>query len=686
MDVETLKILGICIVLLPAVAAAVAGALGSRGLKGATHWPVIAGVGGAAVCSILLLRQVAGADPAASVVHIPIYDWFSAGGAGWFQVRFTIDPLTAVMLCTVTVVATGVVIYARDYMRHHDQPERGYERFFAFLALFVFSMCALVLGGNFLLLYLGWELVGLCSYLLIGFYYAKPPAAAAAKKAFLVNRVGDFGFGLGILLIYWTFGRLDYAHVFEASRLALNGSVDAIASLASMYHIPVASAEAMATTISGRLPIAALLLLCGAVGKSAQIPLYVWLPDAMEGPTPVSALIHAATMVTAGIYMIARCGVIFTSSLGVMTLVAILGAVTALFAATIALTQYDMKRILAYSTISQLGYMFLGLGVFAAGSAIFHLFTHAFFKALLFLAAGSVMHAMGGVIDIRRFGGLRRVLPWTFRATLVGSLALAGFPLFAGFWSKDEIIHHAFAFHPFLGILGLVTAFLTALYTFRMLFMAFWGEERAPEGVSPHESGRWMLTALCVLSVGAVFAGFANVHLAGGGFLGVFEPGGKFEAFLSPVMQPFEQFHQAGFEAGVAEGRSGGQAAGGHWMMYLSSLIALAGIIAAYVGYVVRPWVPGGIAAAFPRAHRLLYHKYYVDELYDRVFVKPLWCLGSICFAADELVIDGIVWMVTLVPRAVGFVGRSLQTGALQGYGVSMMAGLALIMVLMLLA
>ena len=290
----------------------------------------------------------------------------------------------------------------------------------------------------------------------------------------------------------------------------------------------------------------ALLLLCGAVGKSAQLPLYVWLPDAMEGPSPVSALIHAATMVTAGVYMMVRCGVIFTASSSVMLFVAILGAATALFAATIALTQTDMKRILAYSTISQLGYMFLGVGVFAASSAIFHLFTHAFFKALLFLGAGSVMHAMGGIIDVRRFGGLRKVLPVTFVTMLLGSAALSGFPLFAGFWSKDEIVHHAFMQHPLLGIVGLVTAALTAFYTFRMMFLAFWGEERIPDGVEAHESGKWMLLPLCVLAIGAAGAGFFGVHVEAGGFLGFLAPeaGGAhaqtaFHHMLQSVVQPF---------------------------------------------------------------------------------------------------------------------------------------------------
>jgi NADH-quinone oxidoreductase subunit L len=520
MDIAQAQTLGVLILLLPALGAVVAGALGPRLLKGASHWPVILGVGGAAVVALILLQRVAsaGADALATPV---IYEWFGARQGSWFNVELWIDPLTALMMAMVTFVATFVVIYSKEYMRHHDHPERGYERFFAFLGMFVFAMGVLVLGGNFLLLYLGWEAVGLCSYLLIGFYYEKPSAAAAAKKAFLVNRIGDFGFGLGILLIYITVGHLDYRTVFAAIELA--NAHDA-GGLASLLGLASAEATALIDTIQQRLPYVAVLLLCGAVGKSAQFPLYVWLPDAMEGPSPVSALIHAATMVTAGVYMMVRCGLIFAASDTVMLLVAIIGGGTALFAATIALVQNDMKRILAYSTISQLGYMFLGVGVFAASSAIFHLFTHAFFKALLFLGAGSVMHAMGGVIDVRRFGGLRRIMPVTFITMLIGSAALAGFPLLAGFWSKDEIIHHAMLQHPLLGMMGLITAALTAFYTFRMIFLAFFGPERVPEGVSAHESGRWIQLPLVVLAVGALSAGYLGVHVESGGFLGFLAP------------------------------------------------------------------------------------------------------------------------------------------------------------------
>jgi NADH-quinone oxidoreductase subunit L len=715
MDIAQAQTLGVLILLLPALGAVVAGALGPRLLKGASHWPVILGVGGAAVVALILLQRVAsaGADALATPV---IYEWFGARQGSWFNVELWIDPLTALMMAMVTFVATFVVIYSKEYMRHHDHPERGYERFFAFLGMFVFAMGVLVLGGNFLLLYLGWEAVGLCSYLLIGFYYEKPSAAAAAKKAFLVNRIGDFGFGLGILLIYITVGHLDYRTVFAAIELA--NAHDA-GGLASLLGLASAEATALIDTIQQRLPYVAVLLLCGAVGKSAQFPLYVWLPDAMEGPSPVSALIHAATMVTAGVYMMVRCGLIFAASDTVMLLVAIIGGGTALFAATIALVQNDMKRILAYSTISQLGYMFLGVGVFAASSAIFHLFTHAFFKALLFLGAGSVMHAMGGVIDVRRFGGLRRIMPVTFITMLIGSAALAGFPLLAGFWSKDEIIHHAMLQHPLLGMMGLITAALTAFYTFRMIFLAFFGPERVPEGVSAHESGRWIQLPLVVLAVGALSAGYLGVHVESGGFLGFPRTGREHgcapdrDSMVSSRMLPIRSTprmpkrqgtiglratakitasgmcrpgmrqvptamtaHRGGFLAAIAH----------HWMMYLSGLIAIGGIIVAYVLYVRRPWIPMLIRSSFPQAYRVLLNKYFVDEGYDKAVVRPLRSSGVGCFRIDEFVIDGLIWVVTAVPRLFGFVARSVQGGALQGYGLTMAAGLGIIVMLALLS
>ena len=653
MSESTLYTCSILILLFPLLGAGLAGALGRPWLRGRSHWAAIGGVAVAVIASLVVMIAVLGVEPDQRHAHVVLYEWIATGAQdAWFTFDVLIDPLTAVMLVTVTFISLLVIIYSRDYMRQHDHPERGYERFFAFMALFVFSMCSLVLAGNFLLLYLGWELVGLCSYLLIGFYYHRPSAAAAAKKAFLVNRIGDFGFGLGILLIYLTFGCLDYQTVF------------------AMVEEGVAASGAAIP--DGRLAIIALLLFCGAVGKSAQLPLYVWLPDAMEGPSPVSALIHAATMVTAGVYMVARCGAIFVASPVVMTIVAVVGALTAIYAATIALTQYDMKRILAYSTISQLGYMFLGLGVYAAGSAIFHLFTHAFFKALLFLAAGSVMHAMGGIIDLRKFGGLRKVLPWTYAVCLAGALALAGVPLFSGFWSKDAIIHHAFTANFFLGLIGLVTAVLTAFYTFRMFFKAFHGEQRVPEGVHAHESGRWMLVPLVVLAVGAVLAGYFNV------------PGDRIGHFLEPATHQF-----AVAEAALHHGEAHAEAAQGFWaaygLMILSGALAILAIGVAHVLYVRWPWLPGLLAEIVPGVRRVLYNKYYVDEGYDAAVVRPLRQGGRFCFGIDEYVVDGLIFVVTAVPRLLGYIMRSLQTGSLQGYGLTMAVGLAIIMVLVLL-
>jgi NADH-quinone oxidoreductase subunit L len=630
---------------------------GSRRLKAASHWPVIAGVGGAAVLSFLLLNAVRHLDQAAYTNTYTIYDWIAPAANVWFTVSFYVDPLTAVMLVTVCTVATFVMIYSRDYMREHGHPERGYERFFAFMALFVFSMCVLVLAGNFLLLFVGWEAVGLCSYLLIGFYYPRPSAAAAAKKAFIVNRIGDFGFLLGILFIY----RWIAPHALPGEDPLDYGVV---------FHYVSFLEGWQCTTI-------ALLLFCGAVGKSAQMPLYVWLPDAMEGPSPVSALIHAATMVTAGVYMVARCGPIFYRSPGAMAVVASVGAVTAFFAATIALAQYDMKRILAYSTISQLGYMFLGLGAASADAAIFHLFTHAFFKALLFLGAGSVMHAMAGVIDMRQFSGLRRVMPKTYWTFLVGGLALAGFPLFSGFFSKDEIIHAAFMLHPILGVIGLLTALLTAFYTFRMIFVAFHGPLHVPEGVKAHESGRWMWIPLVVLAIGAAFGGLVGIRPEVGGFLGFIGPGGVWHKFLDPV------FASSYGSLPIAEEAHG---EGSYWLMYVSALLAIVGVGIAHLLFVrMRQWTADAVLSA-PDVFQMLHDKYYIDELYELVIVRPLRRLGAFFFAVDNYFIDGLLWFVTLVPRTFGFVMRSLQGGMLQGYGLTMSAGLIVILVILLLA
>ncbi len=650
--------------LAPLAGAILTAVAGPRFLRGDSHWPVLLGVFLALIASGIVLGVTA-MPPPSTPVHetfsrtYHLYEWISPAGGTWFSVNMHIDPLTAVMLVTVCTISLLVVVYSRDYMREHGHPDPGYVRYFALIGLFVFSMCVLVLAGNFLLLYLGWEAVGLCSYLLIGYYYGRPSAAAAAKKAFIVNRIGDFGFALGIFCIYYWVAPLtqpgenplDYAVVFEK----LAGAT-----------LP----EWQYTTI-------ALLLFCGAVGKSAQLPLYVWLPDAMEGPSPVSALIHAATMVTAGVYMVARCGVIFTQAPDALAVVSTLGGVTALFAATIAVAQCDMKRILAYSTISQLGYMFLGLGVCAADSAVFHLYTHAFFKAVLFLGAGSVMHAMGGIIDVREFGGLRRVLPVTYITFLAGALALAGFPLFSGFFSKDEIIHAAFVVHPVLGVMGLLTAVLTAFYTFRMVFLAFHGPVRIPEGVTPHESGPWMLVPMCILAVGALAAGYAGVRVHYAGFLNCLEPHGAFHRFLEPV------FAETFAAVPVVELRA---ESGGHAMMYLSAGLAVVGIAAAAVLYVYRRRWADTVVVRMPDLHNLVYDKYYVDELYDSVAVTPARRTGLMFFDVDNYIIDGILWIAATLPRVAGFLLRGLHNGVLQGYALTMAAGVVVLLLIALMA
>ncbi len=656
-----LKTLAILIPMLPLIGAALVGVVGLRGLRDRSHWLVLTGVGLSLVAAVWLSRIVKGGVGEPVVESLTIYEWISAGAGSWLNVTFRVDALTSVMLLTVVGISFLIIMYSVGYMRdHHGHAERGYERFFAFLGIFVFSMTTLVLAGNFLLLYLGWELVGLSSYLLIGFYYQRPAAAAAAKKAFLVNRIGDFGFGLGIFLIYLTFRTLDYNAVFDM----VERGVMADGTLLETSRI---------TTI-------ALLLFCGAMGKSAQLPLHVWLPDAMEGPTPVSALIHAATMVTAGVYMVARCSVIFASSPLAMTLVACIGAATAFFAATIALTQFDLKRILAYSTLSQLGYMFLGLGVGAFDSAIFHLYTHAFFKALLFLCAGSVMHAMGGVIDIRRFGGLAKGMKVTAVTFWIGGLALAGCPLLAGFWSKDEIVHAAlYSNMPWLGAVALVTALLTAFYTFRMIFITFHGPLKLPQGVEhAHESGRWVTVPLMLLAVGAALAGYVGATWHPGGFAGLFETEGPIHHFLATVFAPA----QAVLGGGHGEVGSHGGASywATYWLMYISSALAFWGIVTAWYFYRRAPMVPGAIALWAAPVYRLLYNKYYVDEIYDVVFVRPLRRFGGLCYDADRFFINGLLWLIAAVPRAIGYGLRGWQHGAMQGYALAMVVGLLAIM------
>jgi NADH-quinone oxidoreductase subunit L len=644
------------------------------------HWPVVLGAALSALLGITLFfdldktlaqapPSVVGSRPgegpvAAGVaphVTYTLYNWISLGDRPslhdqhWFAANLYFDGLTGVMLLFVTVVSLVIVVYSIGYMRdHHGHPERGYERFFAFMGLFVFSMCTLVLAGNFILLYLGWELVGLCSYLLIGFYYPRPSAAAAAKKAFLVNRIGDFGFAVGIFALYYFLSGaarpgenpLDYAFVFEHAQ-----------------HLAEADSGFLGLS---QATLVSLLLLCGAVGKSAQFPLHVWLPDAMEGPTPVSALIHAATMVTAGVYMVARCTPIFGLSPAALDVILTLGAVGAFLTATMAMAQFDMKRILAYSTISQLAYMFVALGCRAADSAIFHVFTHAWFKALLFLGAGSVMHAMGGIIDLRRFSGLRSVLPRTYRAMWAGCLALAGFPLLAGFWSKDEIVHAAFERNLAVGVIMLATAGLTAYYTFRMFFLCFHGPLRLPDeaGQQPREAPRVMLWPLYILALGAIFAGYLGLTLTPGpsSFLGVFRPHGFFHAYLgqSTVGRPLHPH-------------------GGTWLMYVSALVAIGGILLAWARYGTAPQTEPDRQALGP-LWDLFHAKWYFDELYDHLLVRPLRNLGRLLFATDNVGVDGVLRLVVAIPRGLAFVLHFLQRGALQTYAAGMVVGIAVLL------
>jgi proton-translocating NADH-quinone oxidoreductase chain L len=617
-----------------------------RWLREQSHWPCILGAGIACVLSFCTLIAVGRGFPGeGATAFTQYYTWFQAGHvAVTFSLRA--DGLTAVMLVTVTFVGSFIAIYSAGYM-HGD---KGYARYFAEVSLFLFAMTGLVLANNFILLYAFWEGVGLCSYLLIGFWFTKPSAAAAARKAFLVTRLGDIGLLLGILLLWITSGSLDFQDVLGRAR--------------QLPQEPL-------------LTVACVLLFIGAAGKSAQFPLHVWLPDAMEGPSPVSALIHAATMVTAGVYLVARCMPLFGMAPDAQLVVACIGGFTALLAALIALTQTDLKRVLAYSTISQLGYMFLALGsgvqehrlaAFAVTAAIFHLFTHAFFKALLFLSAGSVMHAMGDVIDMRRFGGLRKVLPVTHWTFLCGAAALAGFPLLSGFWSKDEILAVTWdasrggpyaAIYFFLLVSALVTAGLTAFYTFRAYFMTFWGETRLPEeaGHHPHDAPPVMAWPLRILAVGALLVGIVlgPTHLFGG-FLEHHWTAQQFSAQLSP------------------------EAATSHLnipLMLLSALIALAGIGLAYVMYVQKPSLADVARRSLRAGYDWSRNKFYLDELFEALFVRPVERLARLSRILDQHLVDALVDLVGQTPAFLGYLARPFQNGLVQFYALLMALGVA---------
>ena len=617
--------------------------------------------------SVAAVASLFGLAPESRAVRQTLYPWIVSGD---FQVPLSLylDPLASVMILVITGIGSLIHIYSTAYM--HDESDSEYARYFSYLNLFAAFMLLLVLGANLLVLFVGWEGVGLCSYLLIGFWYQKRAASDAGKKAFIVNRIGDFGFVLGMLLAFAHFGTLDIQAM--ASELA-----------------PLAP-EATFGTVSA----IALLLFVGATGKSAQIPLFVWLPDAMEGPTPVSALIHAATMVTAGVYVMGRNAVLFSHTPEVLLVVAVIGAVTALMAATIALVQNDIKRVLAYSTVSQLGYMFLAMGVGAYAAGIFHLFTHAFFKALLFLGAGAVIHALGGEQDLRRMGGLRAALPVTYWTFLIGALAVAGVPGLAGFFSKDEILFRTFASgHTVLWLVGVLTALLTAFYMFRLVFLAFHGQpadvtrsshasHAAPHGAAGtdasdggihlHDAPRAMAFALVLLAAGSVVAGYVGVTHALGG-------DNRIEQWLAPSFAP--PHRGADGAEWVVEDHLTADVSLERGLTLLSALIALAGIgLAAYL-YLRRPGSAAALRARFPSLYRLLLNKYYVDEIYDTALVQPIRIVSEDLWRGIDVgVIDGAVNGAGTVVQQCAAGLRRLQTGSVRSYAASVLLGVIVIL------
>jgi len=610
-------------------------------------------VSGAVACGAMLISFILSASAVWSLLgrepeqrHLvqTVFTWISSGSfTADFQ--FALDPLSAVMVLVVTGIGSLIHIYSTAYM--HEERDSEYARYFSYLNLFAAFMLVLVLGANFLVMFVGWEGVGLCSYLLIGFWFQKKSASDAGKKAFIVNRIGDFGFILGVLLLFTRFGTIDFQEVAHQAAM-IRPEVDAF----------------------GTLSLITLLLFVGATGKSAQIPLYVWLPDAMEGPTPVSALIHAATMVTAGVYMIARNAVLFSRAPETLAIVAVIGAATALMAGTIGLVQNDIKRVLAYSTVSQLGYMFLAMGVGASAAGVFHLYTHAFFKALLFLGSGAVIHALAGEQDLRKMGGLRRELPITYWTFLVGAIAISGVPFFAGFYSKDEILAKTFeSGHTVLWLVGLFTAMLTACYMFRVVYLAFFGErphqtvhpqhpeqEEPVHGAHLHDAPPAMALALIVLAIGSVVAGYVSF-------------GGRFERFLEP------SFHGA-------EAAEAGAHANESMLMGVSIVAAFAGIGLATYLFLLNRRAADGIAQRFSGVHRLLTNKYYVDELYDAAIVQPIRIASEdgLWKVVDATFIDGAVNGVGDVVRGLSELLRRLQTGSVRAYAASLFVGVVVIL------
>ena len=676
--------------LLPLAGFIVNAAIGRRLPKAVSGYLAVGVMAASFAIAVMEVLTLRGLPVESRQIIQTLFTWISSGDFS-LDLTLRLDSLSAVMILVITGIGSLIHLYSVAYM--HEETDPDYARYFSYLNLFCFFMLMLVLGSNFLVMFVGWEGVGLCSYLLIGFYYEKQSASDAAKKAFIVNRVGDFAFILGVLLLVVTFNSLDFT------------------------TIALAVKQMPAETTFGTLSLITLLLFIGATGKSAQIPLYTWLPDAMEGPTPVSALIHAATMVTAGVYMIGRNALLFEHAPTTMTIVAIVGAVTALFAGTIGLVQNDIKRVLAYSTVSQLGYMFLAMGVGAFGAGIFHLYTHAFFKACLFLGSGAVIHALHGEQDIRHMGGLKKHLPITYWTFVIASLAIAGVPFLAGFFSKDEILFETFLHgYQALWVVGAITSLLTATYMFRLVHLTFHGEERFGEAAAAHEhpapaaahahpapalahghaapapahgthlhDAPWpMATALVVLAIGSVVAGYVNIPHAWGGHTAL-------NQWLEPAFQATNcgQPVTTGELAGIAiENCAPGEGAeaGAHTglelgLMAISSLIALAGIGLATFLWLKNRQIPDRMAKQYPGIYRTLLNKYYVDEMYDAAVVQPIKVVSTegLWRGFDVKVVDGAVNGAGYLVSGVSVVLRLLQNGSVKTYAVSTFAGVVAI-------
>ncbi|MCI0531871.1 MAG: NADH-quinone oxidoreductase subunit L [candidate division Zixibacteria bacterium] len=613
--------------LLPLLGFLLNGLLGKKVGRAFVSWVGPGVVGLSFLITAKLFFDLLALPETSRVIETTLLPWIVSGDFHT-SLGFLVDPLSIVMMLVVTGVGFLIHVYSVGYM-HHDN---GYYRYFAYLNLFTFSMLVLVMADNFLFMFLGWEGVGLCSYLLIGFWFEKQSASEAGKKAFVVNRIGDFGFLLAMAMIFWTAGSLNFAEVFEnAPELYLAGG--------------------------GTITAITLLLFLGATGKSAQIPLYVWLPDAMEGPTPVSALIHAATMVTAGVYMVVRCNLLFTLAPASLQIVAIVGAVTAIFAASIGLVQNDIKRVLAYSTVSQIGYMFLACGVGAFAAGIFHLTTHAYFKALLFLGAGSVIHALAGEQDLRKMGNLRKIMPVTFLTILTATLAISGIPLFSGFFSKDEILWKAFSSETggwLLWLLGFLAAGMTAFYMFRLFFLTFYGSPRYNiESAHPHESPRSMTVPLIILAVLSLVGGYIGLPQSLGG-------SNQFEHFLAPI-----------FQAAHGVEHSSSHLSTEYMLMALSVAIALLGIFAAWRLYLKNPVRAEEIKVKLGVLFSALLNKWYVDEIYGALVVKPFFRLADLFWQLfDVKIVDGSVNAAGKLVSLTSQVSRRLQTGFFRSYAV----------------